>query len=553
MTEKSTDNITQNLSRLKSLISESRQVEEDMENLISVLREEPASSAVSGALGWQERTLFPSLAPNITILKNIFYNCSDVVFHEFIYAQDSGTKLALLYIDGLADKVQVSEHILKPLIADASATPPNNPVDKTQVFRFILERQLRTHQTRETDRFQDVVNTVLSGDTVLLVDGHTRAIINGARGWENRTMEEPGGELVLRGPRDSFVETLRVNTAVLRRRIKSPDLKIEAMTFGRLTRTDVAVVYVKGVASENMVEEVKRRLGRIDIDAVLESGYIEELIEDNPWSLFPQINHTERPDRLAARLLEGRVGILVDGTPFALSVPSLFVEYLQAPDDYYERWQAATALRILRFVAQFLSLVVPSFYLAVITFHHEMLPTALLLNFAAQREHVPFPAFMEILLMEIMFEILREAGLRLPKAVGQAVSIVGALVLGETAVRTGLVGEATVIVVAVTGISSFLLAHSNSLAVRLLRFPLLLLSGFLGLFGLMIGLTAIFIHICSLRSFGVPYLSPLSPFTPSDQKDTLVRAPWRAILTRPHLIARFNKTRQTGISPAERI
>lgn len=357
-----------------------------------------------------------------------------------------------------------------------------------------------------------------------MVDGHATAIINGNRGWEARAISQPEAEPTVRGSRESFVETLRTNASLIRRRIKSPNLKIETLRLGEVTNTEVAIAYIEGIVNEKLVGEVKSRLERIKVDGVLESGYIEELIEDNPWSLFPTVNHTEKPDRVAAMLLEGRIAILVEGTPFALTVPNLFVEYLHASEDYYERFMFTTAVRLIRFLSMIVSLTLPSLYIAVVSFHHELLPTTLLLSVAAQREAVPFPVFVEVLMMEAMFEILREAGIRLPRPIGQAVSIVGALVIGEAAVRAGLVAAATVIMVAFTGIASFVFAYSASIAFRLLRFNMMILAGTLGILGLASGLAVIGIHLCTLRSFGVPYLSPAVPITGSDLKDVVFRA-----------------------------
>lgn len=499
----------------------------------------------------KEPFLSPNLDANLALIKEIFNDCSDIIYREFLFAQREDIRLALIYTDGLADKIQLSEQIIRALALEMPVASPGSDISKARAYSLIKERSLCIHQVKETDRLEDVIEAVLSGDTVLLVDGHAAAIINGARGWESRHISEPDTEVVVRGPRDSFVETLRTNTALIRRKIKNSNLKIIELKLGQVTKTDVALVYIKGIANDKLVEEVKSRLQRIDIDGVLESGYIEELIEDNPWSLFPQVNHTERPDRLASRLLEGRAGILVDGTPFALSVPNVFIEYLHSSEDYYERFLFVSAIRLIRFMALFLSLVAPSLYIAVITYHQEMLPTALLLSIAAQREAVPFPAFVEVLLMEIAFEILREAGVRLPRQVGQAVSIVGALIIGEASVRAGLVAPATVIVVALTGICSFVFFYSASVATRLLRFPIMVLSATLGLFGLISGIIFIVVHLCTLRSFGTPYLSPIAPMSTGDMKDTVIRAPWWAMSARPRLIGWVNPQRQEqGLKPS---
>jgi len=488
--------------------------------------------------------LSADLKSNLERIKEIFKDCSDIIYREFLFAQREDIRLALIYADGLVDKAQLSEQIMRALALEVPVAISGADISKARAYHLIKERGLCIHQVKETDRLEDVTEAVLSGDTVLLVDGHPSAIINGARGWEARKVSEPETEVVVRGPREAFVETLRTNTSLIRRKVKNPNLKIEMMKLGQVTKTDIAVVYLKGIADDKLVEEVKNRLQRIDIDSVLESGYIEELIEDNPWSPFPQVNHTERPDRLAARLLEGRVGIVVDGTPFVLTVPNVFIEYLHAAEDYYERFPISTTIRLIRFLALFLSLVAPSLYIAVITFHQEMLPTALLLSLAAQREAVPFPAFVEVFIMEISFEILREAGVRLPRQVGQAVSIVGALIVGEAAVRAGLVAPATVITVAITGISSFVFFYSASIATRMLRFPLMVLSATLGLFGLISGIIIIVVHLCTLRSFGTPYLSPVAPMSTGDMKDLVFRAPWWAMFARPRLIGWKNPQRQ---------
>ncbi|SHI86539.1 spore germination protein [Desulfofundulus thermosubterraneus] len=506
-------------------------------------------SSLPGA-SWKEQVLSPDLETNLKQIKAILDKCSDVVYREFVFAQNEQIRLALIYTDGLADKTQVGDQITKALALEVPMAVPGQEISKNRALEFIKQRGLCINEIQQTSKLRDVIQAILSGDSVLLVDGHDIAIVNGTKGWASRAISEPEAEPTVRGARESFVETLRTNTALLRRRINSPNLKIEVFKLGEITNTDVAIAYIEGIVNEKLVAEVKSRLQRIKVDAILESGYIEELIEENPWSPFPTVNHTEKPDRAAAMLLEGRVAILVDGTPFVLTVPNLFVEYLHSPEDYYERFIFTTAVRILRFLSALVSLTLPALYIAVVSFHHELLPTTLLLSIAGQREAVPFPVFVEVLVMELTFETLREAGIRLPRPLGQAVSIVGALVIGEAAVRAGLVAAATVIVVAFTGIASFTFAYSASIAFRLLRFTIMFLSAALGLFGLISGLALIGIHLCSLRSFGVPYLSPVVPMTGIDLKDVVFRAPLWAMFTRPRLIARQNQKRQEqGLKP----
>jgi len=496
------------------------------------------------------KSLSENIEDNLQQIKADLNKCSDVVYREFFFAQNERIRLALIYIDGLADPDRISDQIMRALALEVPLVVSGRAITKAGAPEFIKERGLCIPQLKETDQLRDIIHAILSGDTVLLVDGYAAALLNGVRGREARPVGETETEPTVRGSRESFVETLRVNTALIRRKIKSSNLKIESLRIGEISDTDVALVYIEGIVNENLVAEVKSRLERIEIDAVLESGYIEELIEDNPWSIFPTINHTEKPDRVAAMLLEGRVAIMVDGTPTVLTLPNLFVEYLQTPQDYYERSLVATAIRLIRYIAMIISLILPSLYIAITSFHHELLPTFLLLGIVAHREVVPFPIFFEVFIIEVAFEILREAGNRLPQVIGPVVSIGAALLLGEAAVREGIIAASTVFIVVFAGLAAYAFAYSASMSFRLLRFALMVLSGTLGLFGLISGITFIVIHMCTLRSFGVPYMSPLAPTTGADLADVVYRAPWWATLSRPRLMTRKNKKRQgQGLKP----
>ena len=495
----------------------------------------------------QSLLLSTDLESNLKYLKAIFQDCSDVIFREFLFAQSEQIKIALIYTDGLTDKTQVSEQIIRALALEVPMATEKDLITKANALHFVKMRGLCIQQVKESQKLEDIIEAILTGNTVLMVDGHATALINDSGGWKERAIEESPIETVVRGPRESFVETLRTNTSLIRRKIKNSNLKIEMFKFGEITKTDVAVVYIKGVVNEGLVDEVKKRLSRIKIDGVLESGYIQELIQDNPYTPFSLVSHTDRPDRIAANLLEGRVAILVDGTPIVLTLPKLFIENIQTPEDYYEN---LSMVRILRLFCLIITLTLPSLYVAIVSFHPEMLPTPLLLSIATQREAVPFPVFMEALTMEIAFEIIREAGVRLPRAVGQAVSIVAALIVGEAAVRAGMVAASTVIVVALTAMASFTVYYQASITFRLLRFPLMLLSAFLGLFGLISGIIVIVVHLASLRSFGFPYLAPIAPIIPGDLKDSVVRMPWWTMRTRPHLMGQNNPQREkSGLKP----
>lgn len=498
----------------------------------------------------QQMAVSSRLKDNLELLKTIIGQNTDVIFRKFRLGIAEQTEAAIIYVDGMTDKALLNNSITKPLMLE-SRRDGFNTAGKN-LLELVKNFAVTVSEVRDAGVMEDVVNGILYGDVVLLIDGQDTALVMGLKGWDARNVAEPESEILVRGPREGFTETLRTNTSMIRRRLRSPNLIFEDFNIGRITYTGVTIAYIRGIVSPDMVVEVKRRLQRIDIGGVLESGYLEELIEDDPYSPFPQILHTERPDRVAAALLEGRVAILTDGTPFVLIVPAEFVSLMQSPEDYYERYVLGTAVRWLRFIAFAISLLLPSLYIAITTYHQEMIPTRLLISIAAAREGVPFPALVEALVMVFTFEALREAGIRLPRAVGQAVSIVGALVIGQAAVQAGVVSPLMVIVVAITGIASFMNPAFNvGVTMRLLAFPMMLLAGTLGLFGVMVGLLAILIHLAGLRSFGVPYLASLAPLHPGDLKDVLVRAPWWAMDSRPDETAKLNRRRQArGLKPS---
>jgi spore germination protein KA len=341
-----------------------------------------------------------------------------------------------------------------------------------------------------------------------------------------------------------FIEEISINTSLLRRIIKTPKLKMERFIIGTLSQTEVVVSYIEGIADAGILSEIRERLNRIDTDVIIDSGFLEGFIEDNPFSIFPQITNTERPDTSAAALAEGRFVILVDGTPFVLIVPTTFSYFLVAAEDYYDRFYFATFVRMLRYFAFALALFGPAVYIGITTFHPEMIPTSLFISIAVSRADVPFPALAEAMLMEVTFELMREASARLPTIIGQSLSIVGALVIGQTAVQAGLVSSALIIVVAVTGIASFSIPKFHiARAVRLLRFPMMLLAATMGLYGIIMGVLMLMIHMASIRSFGVPFLSPLAPINIEGWKDVFIRFPFWAMNKRPVFIQQNNVTR----------
>jgi len=454
------------------------------------------------------------LRDNIRRLEAVYSNCADLIFHDLLIG--GHTPALLVYFEGLIRLDELDQHVVAPL--------RDGPGPSCELGD--IRRRTNVASVKTVDSIQQLVDEISDGSPALLVDGCPAALVFGLSDPEKRAIEEPTAESVLRGPREGFIETMQTNIALLRRKIRSPKLKVVKLRLGTSSNTPIAVVYMEGIADPSLVREVMSRLKRIEIEDVLETAYIEEWIEDNRYSPFPQLLSTERPDVASAYLMEGRVVIMVDGTPTVLVAPITFFALLQTPEDYYERYVVGTAIRWLRYFFFAISLLGPSLYVAVVSFHQEMIPTTLMLTMARSREQIPFSALMEAILMETMFEALREAGARLPKQIGSAVSIVGALVIGQAAISAGIVSAPMVMVVAITGIASFMAPrYTIGIPIRLLRFPIMFLAGMMGLLGVMLGVIVILNHLLNLRSFGVAYMSPLAPPERRGLKDVLWRAP----------------------------
>lgn len=477
-----------------------------------------------------------NLNKDLSLILGILGSSKDILVRKFAVGKRRAKQAAVVFIEGMVDRTGLSENVLRPLmlrVDDAGA--PGSLMD------YVESRMITFGDVRKAKTAAAVVDSVLSGDAALLIDGFAQALLVGTRRWEQRNVEEPETEVIVRGPREGFTENLRVNIVLLRRIIRNPALTFRFARIGSKTNTSVCMVYLKGTARDAQVEEVARRLRRIRTPAILESGYIEQFIEDNPFSPFSTVGNSERPDKVAAKILEGKIAILTDGTPFALTVPMLFIESFQSSEDYYSRPYYATIVRWVRYLGYGISVTAPATYVAFTMYHRELIPRPLLLTMAAAREGVPFPAAFEAIGMLLVFEILREAGVRLPRPVGQAVSIVGALVIGEAAVRAGLIGAPMVIVVAITAISSFVVpAQIDSSS--FLRLVFTVSATLLGAFGVGICFLATLIHLTAIRSFGAPYLSPIAPLNVKGLRDTLARAPVRIPLTRPTEIDRDSKS-----------
>ncbi|MDR1262397.1 MAG: spore germination protein [Oscillospiraceae bacterium] len=496
----------------------------------------PASAGWSGAINAE-------LVANIAELRRVFDKCSDFVIREF-HASGMNRDAVVAYIDGLVKHEFIMDNVLKPLIVYSH----EGDADGIDSLEKVNARALLASGTKLLYTGDDALDALLHGDSLLMIDGMAGGISISVRGWERRNISEPQTETVVFGPREGFTETIRVNTALLRRRIYTNDLRMETMTIGSRTQTPVAISYLSEIADPEIVEDVKRRLSSVDVDSIENSGALIEYIESEPASLFETVSYTEKPDVVAAQLLEGRVAILVDGSPFALIVPTLFVECFQTAEDYSVRTYYATFLRIIRLIAFFVSLIAPAAYVALASRHQELIPNALLFTMAASSEGLPFPSFIETALMLVIFEILKEAGIRLPKPVGQAISIVGALVMGQAAIQAGLVGAPVVIVIALTAVASFAIPMlSNTLT--LLRWFMLVMAEVFGGYGITLGLLAIFVHLASLKSFGVLYMNPIAPIRVSDLKDALIRAPLWSMKYRPVSLHPLDSARQNSRKP----
>jgi len=481
----------------------------------------------------QEELIQVSLSDNLNIIKQKTGNSSDVVIREIKIGENYDMRTAIVYIEGIVDNQSIQEYMLQSIMKDNN----KNEINRYNVIDLFSKDIMTIGNISPITNFDDLFGALMAGDTLILVDGVEQALSASTAGGEKRSIAESTTEMVVRGPKGAFTESLGTNTAMVRRIIKTPDLWMESIKVGRVTKTDVTFMYIHGIANDKVVNEVRQRLQKIDIDSILESGYIEQLIEDQTATPFPTVYNTERPDVVAGNLLEGRIAIFVDGTPFVLIAPAVFIQFFQSAEDYYARFDIATSIRLLRIFMFMISLIAPATYVAVTTFHQEMVPTTLIVAIAAQRESVPFPAFIEALLMELTFEILREAGIRLPKAIGSAVSIVGALVIGQAAVQASIVSPAMVIIVSITAIASFATPSFNmAISARLIRFLFMIGAATFGFYGIILCLLMMVVHLCSLRSFGIPYMSPFAPFTLVDNGDTVVRLPWWTLRQRPRLV-----------------
>lgn len=460
------------------------------------------------------------LMENMVKVRALSQNSTDLLERQI---EVSGVPVAILMCEGMVNLQLFTQILVRPLTELSLEN-----ADGEAVARWVSRETVLSGDQKEFFTYDELFSFLMAGFVVLLIDGVDRGIACGMQGYSFRSVSEPSTEMNITGSREGFVEPIRVNQTMIRRRLRSPSLKFEMYPIGEKSRTDICLVYLTDTADPRMVEEVKRRLGKLSSDILLSQGYLRPYLEGQPLSPFSSVGTTERPDTLCAKINEGRIGILVDGTPFALVVPYLFEEHFQSMDDYSYRPYYGSFIRLLKYFTFLLSIFLPGGYVAITSFSPEMLPDTLLFNIAASEQQTPFSMMTEALVIHLIYEIMREAGLRLPRPVGHAVSIIGALVIGDAAVKAGIIGSSMVMVVALTALSSFVVPSLYEPA-AILKFVFILVGGTWGLFGISVGFVLLLTNLCALESLGVPVMAPLSPCAPADLRDGLWRTGWKKL------------------------
>lgn len=466
------------------------------------------------------KKLTDSVEINCAAIRTIMGNSADLIIK---FAAVSGVRSAVVTCEGMINKANLANLIYRPLISSA----PTDFKDGAELLEKICSEMLIAEEQKQLFTFDDILTAIMSGFAVLMCDGANYALSVGIQGFSHRSIEEPSTHINLRASREGFIEVVRVNMSMVRRRIKSPTLKTEIFSVGERSKTDICICYLSDKADKSIVAAITERLKNIPLNTVLSSAYIQSFIEETDTGLFSQVFVTERPDVFASKLYEGRVGIIVDGTPFALVTPSLFIENFHTMDDYTHKPYFSAFMRLLRFSAFILASLLPGLYVALCNFNPEIIQGRLLLNIYSSIQTTAYPVFGECLIMYVLYEIMREAGLRLPKSVGHAVSIVGGLVIGEITVSAGLMSAPVVLIIAATGLCSFAVPDLYE-SCMILRLIFILSGGLFGLFGITAAGVVLIFRLCSKQCYGVPYIAPIAPFNlKSFLRDTFVRADWR--------------------------
>lgn len=482
-------------------------------------------------MGDAKTRISTDLQLNIDRYQRLFADCADIKMRRMALGQNKSRECFIAYIE-----VSVSNMLLETTALGRALAYLGEAPDEE--VNYVLDKNaMGISDVTPFLYVEDAAQGMLTGDAILFVDGYDKALKIADKGYPGAAIKEPDSEKSIRGSREGFTDSIKMNTALIRKRLRSTRVRVKELEQGVRSHTKVDMVYMQDLANPMVLEEIQKRLEAYEIDGVLDSGVIEQLAERKWYSPFPQFQTTQRPDRAALAVMEGRVVVLSDNSPVALILPTDFNSFIKTSDDYYNRFEEATFARILRYFAVFFSMALPGLYLAVTNFHTQILPTPLLLSFWEARIGVPFPAALEVILMELSFELLREAGVRLPGAMGNTIGIVGGLIIGQAAVDANIVSPIVVIVVAFTALCSFSIPNEEfAFSFRILKFFLIIMSAWLGFFGLLVGLLVILIHLSRLKSFGIPYLMPfvgadLSGY--EDERDSIWRAPFRRLTRRP--------------------
>ncbi|MDR7866785.1 MAG: spore germination protein [Sporomusaceae bacterium] len=513
---------------LKRLLADSRQIVDSLANIADRLRKVAAPEG--------EPFIFTTrLAENERLLRQVFQDCDDVKFRSFTAAGKGGL---LVYLDGMTDSDLLERQVLEPLL---KLKDPKQLADTDVIAGRVLTAASVTVAVGAGPCLEEV----LTGNALLLVDGLAEGIVVGAVKHVKRGVQEPKTEAVARGPHDAFTETLNDNLVLVRRRARDANIKVRIFQIGERTQTALALVYAADLVKPGLVAEVERRLSRIRIDQITLAAQVEEFIIDHPWSPFPQTFVTERPDAFIISLYEGRVGLIVDNTPHAIIVPCTLPSLLQSTEDFTVQPAVASLIRLTRYIAAALGIFLPAMYVAIVSYNPGMLPTALAISIAELRAKTPYPAFMEVVIMEVILELFQEAVLRIPQKIAPAASIVGGFVIGTTIVQAGLVNALLVVATAGTAIASYTMPSYNlGLALRWLRIPTIIAASVLGFYGLVLAYLAIIVHMCSLRSFGESFLGGVFDVTTAeDMQDKLVRAPAPRMGSRPKVFGSQDRSR----------
>ena len=466
----------------------------------------------------------------------------DIVIREFKISREIDA--FIVFVDGMAGNIIVNDFVLRRLMEHEHLKKDF----KDDIGDYIIKNVLPINQIEREKKHENIIHGILSGLTALFIEGSSECILIESRAFEKRSVEKPSVESVVSGPQEGFVEDLRTNLTLVRRIFKNKKLITEITVVGKRNNTNVAVMYLEDVANPAIVKEVMKRIKSLDIDLIVDAGMLAQLIEDNPLAFFPQVLSTERPDRTASLIAEGRVAIVIDGSPFVNIVPTTFFEQFHTSEDSYLSWYFSSFMRLVRLFGIFISVFLPGFYIALTTFHQEMIPTDLLIALALSRENVPFPVIIETLIMEISFELIREAGIRVPGVVGPALGIIGAIILGQAAVEANIVSPILIIIIAVTGLGSFSLPnYTLSFSTRITRFIFIIFGTISGFYGISAGIVMLGGLICSIKSFGVPYFAPIAPKTKSGA-DVLLRGPLWLQKERPDYLNPLDRRRMSKIT-----